>query len=64
MDGCMRITALDYITDEDGIGCILGVDLEYPDELHDAHNEYPLAPESLKIDKVDKLIPNLQDKTN
>ena len=32
-------------------------------ELHDAHNEYSLAPESLKINKVDKLIPNLQDKT-
>ena len=53
----------DFITDEDGIGCILEVDLEYPDELHDVHNEYPLAPVSLKINKVDKLIPNLQDKT-
>ena len=46
----------DFITDEDGIGCILEVDLGYPDELHDAHNEYPLAPESLKTNKVDKLI--------
>ena len=54
----------DFITGDDGIGCILEVDLEYPDELHDEHNEYPLAPESLKINKVDKLIPNLQDKTN
>ena len=51
------------ITDEDGIGCILEVDLEYPENLHDNHNEYPLAPESLKINKVNKLIPNLQDKT-
>ena len=54
----------DYTTDEDGVGSILEVDLEYPDELHDVHNEYPLAPESLKIGKVDKLIPNLQDKMN
>ena len=54
----------DYITDEDGVGSILEVDLEYPDELHDVHNEYPLASESLKIGKVDKLIPNLQDKMN
>ena len=43
-------------------GCILEVDLEYPKELHDLHNDYPLAPESLKVDKVEKLIPNLNNK--
>ncbi len=43
--------------------CILEVDLEYPDELHDLHNEYPLAPKKLKIGKVDKLVPNLSNKT-
>ena len=42
--------------------CILEVDLDYPEELHSAHNDYPLAPESLKIEKVDKLIPNLMNK--
>ena len=42
--------------------CILEVDLEYPEELHDLHNEYPLAPEKLKMGKVEKLIPNLRDK--
>ena len=39
--------------------CILEVDLEYPQELHDLHNDYPLAPERLMVDKVEKLIPNL-----
>ena len=46
------------------ISCILEVDLEYPDELHNLHNEYPLAPEKLKINGVEKLIPNLGDKKN
>ena len=43
--------------------CILEVDLEYPKELHDKHNEYPLAPERLLVGKVEKLVPNLNDKT-
>ena len=42
--------------------CILEVDLEYPRDLHDLHNDYPLAPERLKINNVEKLIPNLWDK--
>ena len=42
--------------------CTLKVDLEYPDELHDFYNEYPLAVESVKVDGVRKLIPNLYDK--
>ena len=44
--------------------CILEVDLEYPKELHDLHNEYPLAPEKITIGKVEKLVPNLNDKKN
>ena len=42
--------------------CILEVDLEYPESIHDAHNDYPLAVESVRLDKVDKLVPNLNDK--
>ena len=51
------------LSSKDGVGCILEVDLDYPSELHDLHNDYPLAPETLKINGVDKLIPNLNNKT-
>ena len=45
--------------------CILEVDLEYPEELHDAHNNYPLCAERVECDKgVKKLIPNLRHKNN
>lgn len=43
--------------------CILEVDLEYPKELNDLHDDCPLSPESLMINKCQKLVPNLQDKT-
>ena len=43
-------------------GCILEVDLEYPDDLHDKHNEYPLAPGGIMVNEVRKLVPNLNDK--
>ena len=47
------------------ISCILEVDLEYSKELHELHNDYPLAPENIipEGSKVSKLIPNLQNKT-
>ena len=32
-------------------GLILEVDLEYPKELHDLHNDYPLAAEKVKVNK-------------
>ena len=47
------------------IPCILEVNLTYPKELHDLHNDYPLCPEGVKCKNgVEKLIPNLRDKKN
>ena len=43
--------------------CILEVDLEYPEKLHDLHSDYPLCPERVKCKgNVEKLIPNLRNK--
>ena len=44
--------------------CILEVDLEYPENLHDLHNDYPFCPERVECKNgVEKLIPNLRNKT-
>ena len=40
---------LNSIIEHKSIGYILEVDLEYASELHDLHNDYPLAPENLEI---------------
>ena len=32
-------------------GYIFEVDLEYPKDLHTAHNSYPLAPDSIVVQK-------------
>ena len=44
----LQKTIVDHPSDSDH-GYILEVDLEYPEELHETHNAYPLAPEKLKI---------------
>ena len=43
-------------------GYILEVDIHYPKELHDSHNDLPFMCEGMKINGVEKLIPNLYDK--
>ena len=39
------------IKSKSSTGYTLEVDLEYPQELHDIHNDYPLAPEKINIPK-------------
>ena len=61
---CFRFMNNEEMKNWESMPCILEVDLEYPEHLHDLHNDYPLAPERLTVNKVEKLIPNLNDKKN
>ena len=53
-EGFMWLKSVDnfdvnLIHEKNQIGYIFEVDLEYPDELHVLHNNYPLAPEKLAV---------------
>ena len=41
---------------------LLQVDVEYPKELQENHNELQFLFEGMKIGREEKLVPNLQDK--
>ena len=43
-------------------GYLPEVDVKYPKELHDSHNGLPFMCKRMKINGVEKLIPNLFDK--
>ena len=45
-------------------GYLLEVDLSYPKELHNAHNDLPFMCERMEINGVEKLVPNHKDKKN
>ena len=52
------------INEKSEIEYFLEVDLEYPDELHELHNDYPLAPEKLVVndDMLSKYCKEIADK--
>ena len=51
------------INEKSEIGYFLEVDLEYPDELHELHNDYPLAPKKpvVSSDMLSKYCKNIAD---
>ena len=55
---------INSISEKSDTGYFLEVDLEYPDELHEIHNDYPLAPEKLAIpsDMLSKYCKEIADK--
>ena len=56
-----KISELATRTDK---GYLLEVDVSYPKELHNKHNDLPFMCERMKINGVEKLVPNLRDKKN
>ena len=59
----LDVTSIDGKSD---VGYFLEVDLKYPDELHDSHNDYPLAAEKLAVtnDMLSKFCKEIADKYN
>ena len=54
----------DELGDWKHLNCILEVDLDFPEHLHNLHNDYHQLPNRVKIRNVEKLIPILKNKTN
>ena len=48
--------------EESDEGYFVEVDIQYPEKLHELHNELPLLPERIKLKKFEKLVTNLHDK--
>ena len=46
----------------ESLPCFLEVDLEYLSTLHNLHSDYPLAPDHIEMNGVEKLIPNFHNK--
>ena len=49
--------------EESDDGYFFEVDVQYPQKLHGLHNDLPFLPERMKIEKVEKFITNVNDKT-
>ena len=39
------------------------VDVQYLEKLHDLHNDLPFLPDRMKIERIEKLVADLHDKT-
>ena len=49
--------------EESDEGYFLEVDAQHLEKVHKRHNDLPFLPERMKIEKAEKLITNLHDKT-
>ena len=48
---------------ESNEGYFLEVDVQYPQKLHEIDNDLLFLPDTIKIEKVEKTVTNLHDKT-
>ena len=47
----MSVEDILALEDDGNEGCVVECDLDYPAELHPLHDDYPLAPETLTVQK-------------
>ena len=62
-----NVSAILNLRNDSDIGYIFEVDMHYPSELHDAHNDFPFCPEKRGIPGItsnDKLLLTFFDKEN
>ena len=52
-------TIVEELVEKRDRGYLLEVDVAYPRELHDSHNDLPFMCDRMKINGVEKLVPNL-----
>ena len=58
MEKTLPLKKLTNLSKKDKGGYLLEVDVKYPKELHENHNELPFLAEKMKIKRVEKLVSN------
>ena len=64
VENITKTQVLNIIEGNSAKGYIFDVDLIYPKHLWEKHNDYPLAPELIKVNGVEKLICHFKPRTN
>ena len=59
----LKKISLENYNEESDEGCSLEVYVQYPEKLHELHNNLSFLFQRMKIEKFGKLVPNLLDKT-
>ena len=60
----VKLNEIQKLAKREDKGYLLEVDVSYPSDLHDSHNDLPFMCEKMGINGVEKLVPNLHNKKN